>query len=42
MAASVSTLTGSIANMAAPETEFQNNWKSLDVMVGARRPTLLS
>lgn len=41
MAASVSTLTGSVANMAALETEFQNNWKSLDVMVGARRPNLI-
>lgn len=41
MAASVSTLTGSVANMAALETEFQSNWKSLDVMVGARRPNLV-
>ena len=41
MASTAAALTGTIANMAAIETEFQNNWKSLDVMTGARRPNLI-
>lgn len=41
MAASVSALSGTVANMAALETEFQTNWKSLDIMSGSRRPNLI-
>jgi hypothetical protein len=41
MAASVAALTGTLANMAAIETEFQANWKALDVMAGSRRPNLI-
>lgn len=41
MASSVSAMTGSIANMAAIESEFQSNWSSLDFMTGARRPNLI-
>ena len=41
MASSTDALTGTIANMAAIETEFQSNWKSLDVMSGSRRPNLV-
>lgn len=37
----VSALTGTPANQAAIETEFQSNWKSLDVMSGSRRPNLV-
>ena len=41
MATSISALTGSVANMAAIEAAFQDTWKSLDVMSGARRPNLI-
>ena len=38
MAANVSAMTGTPANQAAIETEFQANWASLDFMKAARRP----
>ena len=38
MANTVAALTGTPANMAAIETEFQANWASLDFMKAARRP----
>ena len=41
MANSTDALTGTIANMAALETAFQDTWKSLDVMSGSRRPNLI-
>lgn len=41
MPSTAAALTGTIANMAAIETEYQANWKSLDVMSGACRPNLI-
>lgn len=38
MSNTVAALTGTPANMAAIETEFQANWKDLDFMKAARRP----
>lgn len=38
MSNTVAALTGTPADMAALETEFQANWASLDFMKAARRP----